>query len=82
VRGSVFGGVAAARRLVSVSLLHTVHAAFVHGMDVMLWLCTAIAVAGMVLSLIFLAGRTAAPTATKARPAPSQDEVAVGGVKT
>jgi DHA2 family multidrug resistance protein-like MFS transporter len=78
VRDSVFAGVAAARQLGSVSLLHSVRAAFVAGMDVMLVACAAIAVAGVVLALVFLPGRTSTPTATKAQPAASEDEIAVG----
>jgi MFS transporter, DHA2 family, multidrug resistance protein len=79
VRDSVFAGVAAAQQLGSASLLHSVRAAFVDGMDVMLWVCAAIAVAGLVLALIFLPGRTAAAAATKAEPAALEDEVSVRG---
>jgi len=39
----------------------------------------AIAVAGVVLALVFLPGRATTPTATKAPSAASQDEIAVGG---
>jgi len=77
VRDSVFAGVAAARQLGSVSLLHAVRAAFVDGMDVMLWVCAAIAVAGVVLALVFLPGRTAAATATKDEPAAMEDDVVI-----
>jgi DHA2 family multidrug resistance protein-like MFS transporter len=79
VRDSVFAGVAAAQRLGSVSLLHSVRAAFVDGMDVMLWACAAIAGAGVVLALVFLPGRAATPTATKAEPAALEDDVVVRG---
>jgi MFS transporter, DHA2 family, multidrug resistance protein len=79
VRDSVFAGVAAAQQLGSASLLHSVRAAFVDGMDVMLWVCAAIAVAGVVLALVFLPGRAAAATATKAQPAALEDEVSVRG---
>jgi hypothetical protein len=68
-RDSVFAGVAVARRLGSASLLDSVQAAFVHGMDGMLWVCAAIAVAGMVLALIFLPGRAAAAATPPSEPA-------------
>jgi predicted MFS family arabinose efflux permease len=68
-RESVFAGVAVARRLGSASLLDSVQAAFVHGMDGMLWVCAAIAVAGMVLALIFLPGRAAAAATPPPEPA-------------
>jgi hypothetical protein len=41
--------------------------------------CAAIAVAGVVLALVFLPGRAAAATATKAQPAALEDEVSVRG---
>jgi MFS transporter, DHA2 family, multidrug resistance protein len=77
VRDSVFAGVTAARQLASGSLLHGVRAAFVDGMDVMLWVCVGIAVAGILLALIFLPGRTAATTATEAEPAALEDDALV-----
>jgi len=57
VRESVFGGVAVADQLRSVSLLESVRAAFVHGMDVSLTVSAGIAVAGVVLTLAFMPGR-------------------------
>ena len=78
-RDSVFAGVAAARQLGSVSLLHSVRAAFVDGMDLMLWVCAAIAVAGVVLALVFLPGRTAAATTTEDEPAAMEDDVSIQG---
>jgi DHA2 family multidrug resistance protein-like MFS transporter len=77
-RDSVFAGVVVARRLGSASLLDSVQAAFVHGMDGMLWVCAAVAVAGMVLALVLLPGRAAAP-ATPAEPAALEDEAVVRG---
>jgi DHA2 family multidrug resistance protein-like MFS transporter len=77
VRDSVFAGVEAARRLGSLSLQGSVRAAFVDGMDVMLWVCAAIAVAGVALALIFLPGRAAA--AVEAEPAALEDDVVVRG---
>ena len=73
VRDSVFAGVAAARQLDSPWLLHAVHGAFVDGMDVMLWVCAAIAVAGAVLAVVFL------PAAAEAGPAAREDDVIVRG---
>jgi DHA2 family multidrug resistance protein-like MFS transporter len=60
-RKSVFAAVALAHRLGSAALLDSVRTAFVHGMDVMLWVCGAIAVAGVFLALAFLPGRRTAP---------------------
>ncbi len=54
VRQSVFGGVAVATKIGSASLLASVQAAFVHGMDLALAVSAGIAVAGVVLTLIFL----------------------------
>jgi MFS transporter, DHA2 family, multidrug resistance protein len=79
MRDSVFAGVAAARQLGSVSLLHSVRAAFVDGMDAMLWVCAAIAAAGVVLALVFLPGRTAAATAAEDEPAAMEDDVVIRG---
>jgi MFS transporter, DHA2 family, multidrug resistance protein len=56
-QGSVFAGVAVAHQLGSVSLLESVRAAFVHGMDVSLVVSAGIAAAGVVLTLAFLPGR-------------------------
>ena len=64
-RSSVTGGVAVAHAAGSAPLLHAVGVAYVHGMDVMLWVCTAIALASAVLGLAFLP-RTAQPPATAA----------------
>ena len=64
-KSSVVGGVGVAHALGSASLLHSVRAAFVQGMDTMLWACAGIAVASAVLALIFLPrrpdGMTGAP---------------------
>jgi MFS transporter, DHA2 family, multidrug resistance protein len=61
-----------------VSLLDSVRAAFVAGMDGMLWVCAAIAVAGIVLALVFLPGRAAAAE-MPAEPAALEDEAVVRG---
>jgi DHA2 family multidrug resistance protein-like MFS transporter len=64
-RSSVVAGVGVAHALGSASLLHSARAAFVQGMDTMLWACVGIAVASAVLALIFLPrrpdGMTGAP---------------------
>jgi EmrB/QacA subfamily drug resistance transporter len=54
VRQSVFGGVAVAQQLGSPALLHSVRSAFVDGMDVALAVSAGIAVAGLILTLVFL----------------------------
>jgi EmrB/QacA subfamily drug resistance transporter len=56
-RSSVFGGIAAARRLGSPQLLRSVRDAFTHGIDSMLWVSVGLAVAGIVLALAFLPWR-------------------------
>ncbi len=53
-RQSVFGGVAVAEKLRSASLLRSVDAAFVHGMDMALLVSAGTAVLGAVLTLVFL----------------------------
>lgn len=76
-RQSVFGGVAVARQLHSTSLLMSVQAAFVHGMDLALLVSAGIALAGGALSLLFLP-RTKAPEApVKVRTEPDGDVVAI-----
>jgi EmrB/QacA subfamily drug resistance transporter len=59
VKGSVFGGVAVAQQLGSASLLASVRAAFVQGIDVALLVSAGIAAAGIVLALLFLPGNAA-----------------------
>ncbi len=54
VRGSAAAGVEVARKLDSAPLLDSVRAAFVHGMDVMLWACGGIALTSALLALAFL----------------------------
>ena len=54
VRKSVAGGIAIADRAGSAALLDMVRTAFVHAMDVMLWLCGGIGLAAAVLALVFL----------------------------
>jgi hypothetical protein len=57
-RSSVAGGVAVADKLGSAALLGQVRTAFIHGMDLMLWTCGGIALAGALLALAFLPSRT------------------------
>jgi MFS family permease len=68
VRASVAGGVGVAQKAGSVLLLDEVRAAFTRGMDVMLWVCAAIAAASAVLGLLFLPNRADAAT-TEETPA-------------
>ena len=58
IRASVAGGVATARATGSQVLLAAVRGAYVHGLDIMLWACSGIAIASAVLALAFLPGRT------------------------
>jgi DHA2 family multidrug resistance protein-like MFS transporter len=76
VRGSVAAGVEVARKLDSVALLDSVRAAFVHGMDVMLWVCGGIALTSALLALAFLP-RKAGPAPVD--PAEASLPVAVAG---
>jgi DHA2 family multidrug resistance protein-like MFS transporter len=71
VRQSIFGGVAVARQIRSASLLTSVQAAFVHGMDLALLVSAAIALAGVVLTLLFLP-RANAPNPT-VQPLPDME---------
>ena len=57
IRGSVAGGIATAKATGSGVLLEMVRNAYVHGMDVMLWVCSGIAIASALLALAFLPGR-------------------------
>jgi EmrB/QacA subfamily drug resistance transporter len=57
-KSSVAGGVDVAHKLGSASLLENVRAAYVHGMDIMLWASGGIALASAILALIFLPRRS------------------------
>ncbi len=74
VQSSVFAGITAAHKLSSPALLDMVRSAFVHGIDAMLWVSVGMAVAGMVLALLFLPWR-----ATAAAPAADAEEAPEGG---
>ena len=58
VRQSIFSGVAVAARAHSALLLAGIRAAFVHGVDVALGVSVGFALLGVLLSLIFMPGRT------------------------
>jgi DHA2 family multidrug resistance protein-like MFS transporter len=60
-KGSVGSGVAAAQRLGSPQLLAAVHGAYADGVDVMLWVCAAIAIAAAVLAALFLPRQPGGP---------------------
>jgi len=62
VSQSVFGGVTVAQKIHSAPLLTSVQTAFVHGMDLALLVCGGFALAGLVLTVLFLP-RTNAPAA-------------------
>jgi MFS transporter, DHA2 family, multidrug resistance protein len=66
VRRSLFGGLAVAAKLHSPTFLGMVRGSFVHGMDVSLVVAGGIAVAGMLLSLIFLPARAARSSSSDA----------------
>jgi Na+/melibiose symporter-like transporter len=69
VRESVFGGVAVAHELHSPALLAAVHQAFVHGMDMALLVSAGVALAGGVLTVLFLPQTNA----SKKQPQPGTD---------
>ena len=77
-RGSVASGVATARAVGSAPLLHAVRISYVHGMDIMLWVCGGIALASALLGLAFLP-RWARPSALVAVPGAPADEAPAEG---
>jgi len=60
-RSSVGAGVATAAKLRSPQLLVAAHGAYASGVDVMLWVCAAIALAAAVLAAMFMPRRAAGP---------------------
>jgi MFS transporter, DHA2 family, multidrug resistance protein len=58
VQSSIAGGIEVAESTKSVALLDMVRSAFVHGLDLMMWICGAIAVACALLAFLFLPRRT------------------------
>jgi DHA2 family multidrug resistance protein-like MFS transporter len=75
VRDSAAAGVAVAHQFGSAALLDSVRAAFVHGMDTLLWTCGGLAVAGVMLALAFLPRRAATVEAPATEPAASEADV-------
>jgi MFS transporter, DHA2 family, multidrug resistance protein len=65
-------GVATAQQQNNALLLTLVRTAYVHGLDVMLWVCSGIAIASAVLALIFLPNWTAAKAAPDLQDADSE----------
>ena len=65
-RSSVAGGVAVAHAAGSPQLLQAVGVAYVHGLDVMLWVCAGIALASALLGLAFLPRSAAGPAGAAA----------------
>src|ERR1022692_4344186 len=60
-RSGVAGGIAAAQGAASAPLLHLVRVAYIHGLDVMLWICGGIAVTAALMALAFLPRHAAEP---------------------
>jgi EmrB/QacA subfamily drug resistance transporter len=73
VREGVAAGMAIARQLGDIALGHSVRSAFVSSLDVMLWLCAAIALGGMLLALAFI------PRRRSVAPVPARGVVASTG---
>ncbi|HEX5188491.1 MAG TPA: DHA2 family efflux MFS transporter permease subunit [Streptosporangiaceae bacterium] len=76
IRQSVAGGVATAHAAGSAPLLDSVRLAYVHGLDVMLWVCSGIAIVSALLALAFLPGRTSAPPEPEPELEPAADGTA------
>jgi MFS transporter, DHA2 family, multidrug resistance protein len=74
-KSSVAAGVTVAHAAHSASLLVAVRTSFVHGLDVMLWVCGGIALASAILAVVFLPRR--GRDATVAAVTPVEDETAV-----
>jgi hypothetical protein len=64
-RQSIFGGVAVAQKLGSTSLLFSVRTAFVQGVDLALLVSGGIALAGLVLAVLFLPRTSSATRAAR-----------------
>jgi len=79
VRESVSAGVAVAHTLGSVPLLDLVRSAFIHGMDMMLWVCGGLAAVGILLTLAFLPSRSEPIVGADEARAESEPEVVAGG---
>jgi DHA2 family multidrug resistance protein-like MFS transporter len=57
-KNGVEAGVAVAQKVHSTALLTVTRDSFVHGLDVMLWVCGGIALASALLAVVFLPRRT------------------------
>jgi MFS transporter, DHA2 family, multidrug resistance protein len=77
MRKGVAGGLAVAHEAGSAALADTVRAAFVQGMDVMLWVCGGVALAAAVLALAFLPAQQAPAAEPGADEVRTTDEIAV-----
>ena len=69
----VGAGIEAAGKLGSPQLLDAVRTAYVHGLDLMLWVCAGIAAACALLALAFLPGASGQPPETDAGAVPSPE---------
>jgi MFS family permease len=78
-RDSVYAGAAVADRLGSAELLAQVRAAFVDGLDQLMWVSAAIAALGMLLTVLFLPARAPRVAAEEAEQAESSHGVQVTG---
>ncbi|WP_237566477.1 MFS transporter [Paenibacillus sp. EZ-K15] len=58
VQRNVSAGAAVAQKIDSASLLNSVHASFVAGMEAMLWVCGGVTVLGLLLTVIFIQKKT------------------------
>ncbi|MGV9359802.1 DHA2 family efflux MFS transporter permease subunit [Amycolatopsis sp. NPDC003731] len=74
VRGSASGAVAVAEQLHQPGLAASARAAFTDGMAATLWVCAGLTLAGALLALVFLPGRTA----TGVQPRESEHDVVAG----
>jgi MFS transporter, DHA2 family, multidrug resistance protein len=74
---SVNSAVAIARKLPTTALLDSARGAFVHGMDVMLLVCAAISLLGVIAAAVFMPGR-AAVESKPVETEESKDGAAVG----
>ena len=73
VKDSVNTGVAVARAMHLPALFDSVRDAFVYGMDSALWVCGGVALAGVLLALLFLPTRSATMETTDEQPPPSTE---------
>lgn len=78
-RDSVYAGAAVAERLGSADLLAQVRAAFVDGLDQMLWVSAAVAALGMLLTVLFLPARAPRLVSEEAEQAESSHGVRITG---